>query len=132
MCRTCANIRRTNNRNKQSDAQILFQYARTRANARGREFTITLEDVEAVDTDICPILNIPIKRYMLTANTGKKPMQRPDTKTLDRIDASKGYVPGNIRIISWKANYMLNSNPPTIKEVVSLLNYLINHHGSQI
>lgn len=94
--------------NNQSDAKYLYDRAKSRAKKKGREFTITVKDIEEVDTDWCQILNIPIKRYRLTPGSGKSGIQKPDCKSLDRIDSCKGYVPGNIRIISWRANRLLN------------------------
>ena len=92
-----------------SDAKHLWSLARDRCKRNGREFTITVEDVEKVNTDMCPLLEIPIKRYPQTANAGSSRRQMPDAKSLDRIDPSKGYTPDNIRIISWMANAMLNN-----------------------
>ena len=93
-----------------SDAQYMFLKARSRAKRMGRLFTITLEDVEKVDTDVCPIFHMPIKRYLIVPdNTETKHLVKPDSKSLDRIDASKGYEPGNIRVISFRCNELLSN-----------------------
>lgn len=91
------------------DAKYFWQKAKTRSSRNGREFTITVEDIEKVDTDFCPLLEIPIYRYPITPGGSGNKLIRPDSKSLDRIDPTKGYTPGNIRIISWAANSMLNN-----------------------
>lgn len=96
--------------NQKPDASYLHYIASKRAKKRGTEFTISIEDVEAVDSDVCPYLGIDIKRYPNTAGGGRVggASQRPDAKSLDRIDSAKGYVPGNIIVCSWRANKLLS------------------------
>ena len=48
--------------------------------------------------ELCPLLEIP-----LFIGTKAKKINSP---SIDRIDNSKGYVPGNVRIISNLANSM--------------------------
>ena len=130
-CKHCFNIYKTDIVNNLTDAQFLFESAQKRAKRLGREFSITVENIEAVDTNICPILNIPIKRYLHQANTGRnKNNQQPDSKSLDRIDASKGYTPNNIRVISWRANNLLSNATPS--ELAAISNYYLTTYGSQI
>lgn len=107
-CKMCVSIYSAQWRQNLSDAEYLWKGARGRAKRKGREFTITLADVETIDFNtFCPILtdikfaerfHVPHKRQCHL---------HPAAKTLDRIDASKGYIPGNIRIISWRANNLL-------------------------
>jgi hypothetical protein len=85
---------------------------RNHAKDRRKEFNLTIEDI--VIPDICPILHIPIDR------TAKGP--HPNSPAIDRIDNSKGYLKGNVCIISAKAN-MLKSNL-TIIQLERLLNYM--------
>lgn len=106
-CKECCKKDATSRLNNLSDAQYLWELARQRARANGREFTISIEDVERVDTDICPLMEIPINRYPTVPN--RKYTINPDAKSLDRIDANKGYTPDNIRVISWAANKMLGN-----------------------
>jgi hypothetical protein len=73
----------------------LFLSAKTRAKKRGWEFTITIDDI--VLQDVCPLLGIPI-------NYQPRGKALPDSASLDRIDCSRGYVPGNVMVISWRAN----------------------------
>lgn len=47
----------------------------------------------------CPIFNVPL---MVLKENNK--MRHPQSPSLDRIDPNKGYVKGNVRIISWRAN----------------------------
>lgn len=78
----------------------LYNAAKSRAKAKNREFSIELEDI--VIPLRCPVLDIPMK-----------------SPSLDRIDSSKGYVKGNVRVISKRANTL--KNDATIKELTLVL-----------
>lgn len=60
---------------------------------------------------VCPVLGLPLLR-----TRGKV---SPGSPSLDRIDNSKGYIRGNIRVISYRAN-SLKSNA-TIDEMTKVL-----------
>ena len=104
-CKTCHIAAVLHNRNNLDDATYLWQSAKARAKKMKREFTITIDDVKAVDTNFCSVLKIPIKRYP----QGNTNFPQSDAKSLDRIDPTKGYIPGNIRVISFRANTLLNN-----------------------
>lgn len=76
----------------------LFNNCKTRAEKRNLEFNITIEDI--VIPDKCPLLEIDIF-------TGTKE-DYSSSPTVDRIDNTKGYIKGNIKIISSLANTMKN------------------------
>lgn len=82
---------------------------------KGREFNIGVEDVEWVT--ICPILNIPINYYSIGG-------RKSDTASFDRVDTTKGYVKGNVRIISNRAN-MIKSDL-TLEQIIRLVKYVQN------
>ena len=63
----------------------------------GIEFTITEADLNW--PNFCPVLGIE-----LSYARDKKTPHRDDYPTLDRWDNDKGYVPGNVFVISWRAN----------------------------
>ncbi len=91
-CKTCAN----------NPIKLLVYSAKTRAKARGLDFNLELNDL--IMPEICPVLGIKIEKQ--SNHVG------PNSPTLDRIDNNKGYVKGNVRIISHKANWLKsNSNP---------------------
>lgn len=71
----------------------LLERARKRARMLGVPFEIGSEHV--VIPEYCPVLGIPLKIG------GPRSDQSP---SLDRIVPSRGYVPGNIRVISDRAN----------------------------
>ena len=71
----------------------ILNRVRSGARKRGLEFSITMEDV-IVPTH-CPLLGIPLNK---TSHNNQ------DSPSIDRIDSSKGYVPGNVWVISWRAN----------------------------
>ena len=74
--------------------KYLLSAAKGRAKKNNIEFSITAEDFDL--PDICPVLGVPMIKRTRTA------------PSLDRIDPSKGYVPGNVQVISHKANLMKN------------------------
>jgi hypothetical protein len=77
---------------------------KSRAKEKGIQFNIEKSDINI--PIICPILGIPIiKEY----KKGKKQGPSSNSPSLDRIDNLKGYVKGNVRVISHKANTMKHS-----------------------
>lgn len=84
----------------------VYNNAFNRAKKKGLEFTITKEDFDIPLT--CPYLKIPIFR-----GDG---IFGDNSPSLDRVDVTKGYVPGNVEVISYKANRMKNDG--TLEELV--------------
>lgn len=79
---------------------LLLWKSRERAQLEGIEHTISVEDITIPEK--CPYLNIP-----LTHTLGEG--QLMSNSSLDRIDNRKGYIPGNVQVISRLANTMKNS-----------------------
>lgn len=104
------NILKRISRERNPIADILTG-CRGRAKEKGLEFNITKEDI-FLPTH-CPILRIPIQRNSTPQD---------NSYSVDRIDNSKGYIKGNVRVISNKAN-RLKSNA-TIKELELILQYM--------
>lgn len=95
--------------------KYLFQNAKARAKADGYEFDLELSDI--IIPSICPVLMIPI---FVQAGKGKQ----PNSPSVDRIDSSKGYVKGNIQVISWRANDLKADG--TLEEFEKLTEFLRN------
>jgi hypothetical protein len=75
-------------------ANELLRAAKKRAKASGLEFSITLADI-SIPTH-CPLLDIPLRK-------GKGRLDG-NSPSLDRRDNTRGYVPGNVWVISYRAN----------------------------
>ena len=78
---------------------ILVKVAKVRAKKRGHEFSITEADI--MWPTHCPVLGVELKY-------GGGLGQRRDVASLDRLDNTKGYVPGNVFVLSWRANCIKN------------------------
>jgi len=83
-------------RSRCPEAHLLTR-AKHRAKEQGIEFDLTIEDI--VIPDRCPYLDIPIVNG---AGTGV--MNPRNTASLDRINPDKGYVRGNVIVVSYLAN----------------------------
>lgn len=83
--------------------------AKCRAKRRNINFNITKDDIPEIP-DYCPYLGIEL--------SFSGPYPDPAWPTLDRIENDKGYVKGNVIVISYKAN-MLKSNA-TLEELEQL------------
>jgi hypothetical protein len=81
----------------------LLYRAKDRAKKLNLEFNITIDDI--ILNEYCPILNIKLA-YGHKEDKNIKVASNP---SLDRIDITKGYIKGNICVISMKANAMKNS-----------------------
>jgi hypothetical protein len=95
---TLCNICNTNRVKCYSVESKMYQRAKSRAKENNLEFSITKEDIFI--PEYCPILNIPII-YHSGSSGGKI-----NSPALDRIDNTKGYVKGNVLVISHLANMM--------------------------
>jgi hypothetical protein len=98
---------------KKTNEYILLKRAETNARERKLEFNLTLEDI--IIPDKCPFFNVPFddKRYSLS---------------IDRIDSNKGYIKGNVQIISYIANKM--KNDASIKELLIFANNVIGIYSN--
>lgn len=82
--------------------RTMLSAARRFSRARGLPFNLTVEDI--IIPAVCPVLGIPLSR-----RGGKR---TDNTPSLDRIVPSKGYVKGNVMVISWRANALKRDASP--------------------
>ncbi len=77
---------------------VMLGNARRRARKTGVEFDLKREDL--IVPDVCPIFGVKLR-------WGDK-VGMPWSPSLDRIDPKRGYVRGNIAIMSFRANFIKN------------------------
>lgn len=90
----------------------IFHSAKCRAKKKGLPFAITIDDV--VVPEVCPLLGIPLERGMKGFNA--------NSPSLDRIIPEKGYVKGNVWVISMRANSI--KRDATLEELITLTDNL--------
>lgn len=100
------------NKRKLDPINHMLHQAKDRAKKRGLEFSLARQDVQ-IPTH-CPVLGIP-----LSVSAGRHSDNSP---TLDRIDNDRGYVKGNVGVISFRAN-RFKSNA-SVEELEALVIYL--------
>lgn len=95
----------------------MYQRAKGRAKVNSLEFDIELKDI--VIPKLCPILG-----FELECKSGGSGGQK-SSPALDRIDPNKGYIKGNIRVISHLANMM--KSHASEKEMKLFANWVLNN-----
>jgi len=101
-------------RRKFPERYLVIQ-VRSRAKKLGIPCTITAKDIRIPEK--CPILGIPL--------TKNDEHQRNDSYSIDRIDVSQGYIPGNVKVISMRANRLKNN--ATLSEILLIADYMLKH-----
>jgi hypothetical protein len=96
--------------------KALLNASKQRAALKGREHSITLDDLKELypEDGRCPVFGIELK----FGNQGF----RECSPSIDRIDSDGGYTKENIQIISWKANRL--KAYATVEELETLVAYL--------
>mgnify|MGYP000591400501 CR=1 FL=1 len=88
-----------------------------RNRGRKRKLDVTIQEKDLQQPNYCPVLGIP-----LVYNNKIKFCD--NSASVDRIDNTKGYIPGNVHVISFKAN-RLKSNA-TSEELMKVATYFSN------
>lgn len=92
----------------------MLQRARRRAKDLSLEFDLTPDDIAIPER--CPILGIELIRCLDT---------KDNAPSLDRIDNDKGYVRGNVVVISFRANRIKGN--ATIEELRKVVEFYEQH-----
>lgn len=93
-------------------AKYMWSQAKARAKEKGLEFNIEISDIEI--PEFCPVFGIKLE--IGGHGRGWKNDQSP---TLDRIDNTKGYIKGNILVISWKANRLKSNSTQEERQILA-------------
>lgn len=108
-------------KSKRAVAYGLWLSAKRRAEAQGLPFNIERTDI--VVPEFCPILGIELR-----PGAGKVEDHSP---TLDRIIPSKGYVKGNVVVISMRANRLKsNANVDELRRIASFYDQIIQENNA--
>ena len=97
---------------KLNATRILLNKAKVRAREQNLPFNIDLSDI--IVPKVCPVLGIKLKRGI-----GKATSNSP---TLDKVISKLGYIKGNVRIISWRANRL--KSDATLDELKAIIKYI--------
>lgn len=108
-----------NSNRVKSEAQEtrMFRRAKARAKERGHEFTLEKSDI--VIPEFCPILGIRMEHHKGRSGGAH------NSPALDRIDNNKGYIKGNVIVISHLANMMKSS--ANEEQLLSFANWVLNN-----
>lgn len=103
-----------------SDLEIVqhlkFQRKKQHCAKTGIEFSIDFHDI--FWPTHCPILGLEIDYFA--------DYRKEDSASFDRINNSLGYIKGNVRIISWRANRIKNDG--TAEEHRKIADYIDNYN----
>lgn len=122
-----ATVERYRQRSKEYMAAVvtsekrMLASAKGRAKAQGLAFDIDMSDI--VIPAVCPLLSIPIVEHK---GQGVKGPQA-DSPSLDRIDPKKGYVKGNVWVVSYRANAIKqNATAAELRRMADALDAIIS------
>ncbi len=125
-CRSCCyTIEYENKKKKMADPiigeafylkRVILREAKRRSREKNLEFNLTLEYLISLKNNTCPILGHEI---LYRSGVDKK-----RSASLDRVDPNKGYVMGNVKIVSFEGNALKNRND--FNSMVNVIKYHIN------
>jgi len=123
-------IRRYRSRKSNEPWYIAYCTVKQRARDKQLDFDLDSDYVKSIWADTCPVLGIPLycaffgSGHKRTDGVGKA-RPRDNSPTIDRIDSNKGYVKGNVCIMSYRANMIKNCG--TLEEHKRIVAFMENH-----
>ena len=99
--------------------QKMFARAKSRALAKNLEFNLELEDI--IIPEICPIMGVPLA--VQSGRSGAYTL----SPSVDRIDNAKGYIKGNVWVISQMANAMKGAATPD--EMIKFAKWILSTYN---
>lgn len=94
--------------------KVLLKSAKIRSKVKSLDFNLTLDDLVNVKNKVCPISGQSI--------IYKCGVDNKRSASLDRIDPNKGYISGNISIISHEGNTLKNRN--NLSSTIRIMKYI--------
>lgn len=104
---------------KDNPAKHVLRTARFRAKKLGLPFDLTPDDIHIPER--CPVFGSLLQR----GNNA----QKNDSPSLDRIEAGKGYVKGNVEVVSWRANTL--KRDASIAELEQVIAWMRRQQGEK-
>ena len=104
------------NRRRERPQEHLHRMAKSRAKKRGLEFSIEPSDIHI--PEYCPYLGVRLSIDTLDTSP-----------SLDRIDSSKGYIKGNIQVISTRANKL--KSDATEEQLLAFARGILEVHSKE-
>jgi len=92
---------------------VMLKAAKGRAKRNGLDFDICYEDI--LIPEFCPVLGLKL-------SLDNSLNSRDTSPSLDRKDSSKGYIKGNVYVISWRANKL--KSDATLEEISKIKDYM--------
>ena len=121
-CKACHRKKILQSASKRTPRRRLYWSSKANACTKGVEHSITPDDIPLPLT--CKYLGIKLD-YQRTSERGR--LRSYDSPSIDRIDPQKGYIPGNIQVISDLANRMKTN--ATIEQLLAFAEGIFRVHG---
>jgi hypothetical protein len=132
MCRECEQVAArvkakisAMRRHVVNTAKRLWTSSRSRAKEDKLEHTISVSDI--VLPKLCPYLGVPLDYRHPILRGSRRSFNSP---SLDRIDNTKGYIPGNVQVISDLANRM--KQDATIEQLIAFAHGVLRRHAARL
>lgn len=116
LCQDC------NSKRVKSEPQEVRMFRRAKSRAKDKNTEFSLDKSDIIIPEFCPILGVKLEPY-----SGKSG-GRPCSPALDRVDNSKGYVKGNVIVVSHLANMMKSS--ASEKELLAFANWVLKAYST--
>ena len=97
-----------------------FNATRTRAARAGIPFDLEPDDI--VWNSTCPVFGFVL-------DYGSDDCQNPNAASLDKVDPTLGYVKGNVRVVSMRANWL--KQDATVEQLEQIARYMREHFLSR-
>lgn len=117
ICHAEGNKNRTYDYQKQHPFEAMFYRRKNAAKHEGILFTIKIK--ELIVPSVCPVLGILLQH-------GRENLD--SSPSMDRVVPDKGYIPGNVKIISLRANRIKSDG--TVEEHLKIIEYMKEHKQS--